>query len=175
MKRDFLKLYHQQAANLSNSDRNVEFIFGENSNYHQIGKTYLQNEFIIEKEVADAVDIFLVNDDVIRLVKNAFAYCFKETRLSTNGGSDIEHTKYCGQAGKIMRALTKKVGEFFLSQFDKIDESQAEINNTSLKHILVNSHDVAANKRNIKRHLPSKHVFGFCRTSRKKLNKKDSI
>ena len=37
VKRDFLKTYHQQATNLNDSDRNTEFIFGENNNYHQIG------------------------------------------------------------------------------------------------------------------------------------------
>ena len=31
---------------------------------------------IIEKDVANAADRFLVDGDIIRLVKNAFAYCF---------------------------------------------------------------------------------------------------
>jgi len=31
IKRDYLKKYHQQGANLKNSDQNVEFIFGENN------------------------------------------------------------------------------------------------------------------------------------------------
>ena len=29
-KRDFLKIYHQQAADLGDSDQNIEFIFGGN-------------------------------------------------------------------------------------------------------------------------------------------------
>ena len=37
VKRDYLKVYHQQRANLNNPDQNVEFIFGENIIYHQIG------------------------------------------------------------------------------------------------------------------------------------------
>ena len=37
IKRDFTEIYHQQAAQLNQSDQNIEFIFGENNNYHQIG------------------------------------------------------------------------------------------------------------------------------------------
>ena len=29
IKRDFLKVYHQQGAQLNQSDQNIEFIFGE--------------------------------------------------------------------------------------------------------------------------------------------------
>ena len=37
IKRDFLKICHQQAANLNDSDQNKDFVFGEKNNYHQIG------------------------------------------------------------------------------------------------------------------------------------------
>ena len=60
-----------------------------------------------------------------------------------------------------MRALTSKDG-VISSHVDKIDESQVEIKNTSLKHHLGNNHDVAANKGKIKSHLPLEHIFGFC-------------
>ena len=46
-----------------------------------------------------------------------------------------------------------------LSHFDKIDESQAEINNTSLKHLLVNKHDIAANQGKIIGHLPFEQIL----------------
>ena len=36
-KRGYLKVYHQQGAQLNQSDQNVEFTFDENNNYHQIG------------------------------------------------------------------------------------------------------------------------------------------
>ena len=65
-----------------------------------------------------------------------------------------------------MRALTSKDG-LLISHFDKIDESRAHIENTSLKHLLNNNHNVAANKDKIRRHLPLKHTIGFCRTSKK--------
>ena len=67
-----MKLYHQQADNLNDSDQNIEFIFGENDNYHQIGISYLQFEWIIEKS-AVAPNKILIDGDAIRLVNNAFA------------------------------------------------------------------------------------------------------
>ena len=42
MKRDFFKVYHQQGAELNQSDRKIKFIFGENNNYHQIDNGYLE-------------------------------------------------------------------------------------------------------------------------------------
>ena len=101
-----------------------------------------------EKDVAYATDRIFV-DGVVNNVKKVgnivFAYYFKEARLSTTRGSDMKHNKFVGQFSTIMRALTSK-GWDLLPYFDKIDESRAEIENTSLKHILVNIHNVAANK-----------------------------
>ena len=80
----------------------------------------------IEKDVAVAPKRVLEGGDVNRLVNNAFANCFKETRLSKTGGSDIEQSKYVWQIIPIMRALTGKYRDL-LSHFDKIAESEAEI------------------------------------------------
>ena len=120
----------------------------------------------IEKDGAKAAVRILVNGVVIRLVTNAFAFCFKEARLSTTWGADIEHDKYLGQPSIVMRTSTSTDGSL-LSHFDKIDESQAEINNISLKHHLVNNRDIAANKGKIKSHLPLERIFGFFRTYKK--------
>ena len=111
----------------------------------------------IEKDVPNAADRVLVGGDVIRLVNIPFVYCFKETSLSTTGSSDIEYKKYCGQVSTVMRVLTSMDGEYS-SHLDEIDESQTEIENTSLKHLL------------IKGQLPLEYFFGFCRTF-KKINK----
>ena len=46
LNRDFLKIYHQEAANLIDSDQEIEFIFGE---HHIIGNAYLQYEMAIKK------------------------------------------------------------------------------------------------------------------------------
>ena len=86
-----MKTYHEQAANLNDSYQNSEFIFGENYNYHQVGNAYLQYEMTIDEDVAVAASGVPVDGDVNRLVINASAYCFKEARLPTTGGSDIEH------------------------------------------------------------------------------------
>ena len=72
--------------------------------------------------------------------------------MGLTGGGDIEDNKYCGAISTIMRALTNKDGDL-LSHFDKIDESEPEINNTSLRHYLINNHNIAANKGKIKGYL----------------------
>ena len=41
VKRDYLKIYHQQVGLLNDPDQVVEFIFGENNNYYQVGKSHL--------------------------------------------------------------------------------------------------------------------------------------
>ena len=99
-------------------------------------------------------------------MNNASAFGFKEARLSSTGGLDIEHNKNCRQFSTIMRDLTSKDVDF-LSLFDKIDESQAEIGLTSLKHLLINNNDVAANKGKNKAQLPLEHIIRLCRTFEK--------
>ena len=47
IKRDFSKVYHQQGANLNDPDQNVEFIFGENNNYHKVGYSYLEFDITV--------------------------------------------------------------------------------------------------------------------------------
>ena len=42
IKSDYSKLYHQQGALLNDPDQNVEFIFGENNTYHQVGNCHLE-------------------------------------------------------------------------------------------------------------------------------------
>ena len=65
-----------------------------------------------------------------------------------------------------MRALTSKDGGL-LSHFDKIHESEAQIEKKTLKILLINNHDKAATKSKIRRLLPLEHIFGFCRTFKK--------
>ena len=122
IKRDFLKVYHQQGAQLNQSDQNIEFTFGENKNYHQIGNGYL--EFDIRVRKRDSTKFHYV--DPLRLVNNPFAFCFIETRLSTTLGSDIETNKFCGQVSTVMTVISNKVGDL-LSQFDKINENDIPV------------------------------------------------
>ena len=122
IKRDFTKIYHRQGDQLNQSDQNIEFIFGENNNYHQIGNAYLEFKFTVRKND----DTIFYHEDPIRLIKNGFAYCFKEARLSTTIGSDIEINNFCGQVSTIMRAISNKDGDL-LSQFDNNNENDIPI------------------------------------------------
>ena len=165
VKRDYAKVYHQSGANLNDSNQNVEFIFGENNNYHQIGNAYLEFDITIRKVVEIPNNPILINTDEIRLINNAFAYCFTQATLSTTGGMDLEDIKYVGQVSTIMRLLTSKDSDL-TSYFDKNGESVIDDNNP-LKQMLINNHDEAANKGNIKGHLALEHIFGFCKTFKK--------
>ena len=167
IKRDFIKVYHQQGAQLNDPDQNIEFIFGENNKYNQIGNSYLQFDITVRK--SNNVHFNVADDatnEVIRLVKNAFAHCFKERVIQTTGGMELENIKFLGQVSTIMRALTSKDGDLF-SHFDDIDETQAGSNNISLKQMLVNNHTVEANRGKIKGQLLLEYIFGFCKTFKK--------
>ena len=162
IKRDFLKIYHQQGAQLNQSDQSVEFIFGENNNYHQVGDSYLELDITVRRE--DNANF--TNISRIRLTNNAFAYCFKEARLGVTSGSDLEHNNYVGPVSTIMRVLFSKDSDL-LSQFDNINEGNgdADFDSTSLKKMLIDNHNVAGqevNKGKIKGQLPLESIFGFC-------------
>ena len=159
VKRDYSKIYHQQGANLNDPDQNVKFFFGENNNYHQIGKAY----FEFDRTVRDTAGAF-TNANVKRLINNALAHCFEEARLATTGGADLEHNKYVGQVSTIMRLLTSKDGDLS-SCFDKSSESALH-DNSVLKRLLINNH-IDANKGKYKAKLKLQHIFGFCKTLKK--------
>ena len=123
VKRVFSKMYCKQGAQLNQSDQNIEFIFGEKNNYHQIGNGYLEF-FLTVRKKSDSTSFHY--DDPIRLVKNAFAFCFKEARLSTILGSDIETNKFYGQVPTNMRVISNKDGDL-LSQFDNNNENDIPV------------------------------------------------
>ena len=80
IKRDFLKIYHQQGAQLNQSDQHIEFNFGENQIYHQIGNSYTEFDITVRRED----NAFFTDNSPIRLTNNAFAYCFKGSSLRCN-------------------------------------------------------------------------------------------
>ena len=172
IKRDFTKIYHRQGDQLNQSDQNIEFIFGENSNYHQIGNAYLEFNVTVRKN--DSTNFH--NDDPVRLVNNGFAYCFKEARLTTSIGGDIEINKFCGQVFTIMRTISNKDGDL-LSQFDNINENDipvlnrladlpVQIRDTPHQKMLINNH-IDVNRGKIKGYLYLEDIFGFCKTFKK--------
>ena len=162
IKRDFIKIYHQHGAEVNNEKQNKKIYFGENLNYIQIGNSYLE----IDIEVRKADGTNFANADQIRLVNIGLAYVFQEGRLSTSAGTEIEHNKNLGNVSTIMRLLTQKDGDLS-SHFDKIGETEAEINNTTLKHMLINCHTNDDNRGKIRANLPLEHIFGFCKTFKK--------
>ena len=172
IKRDFTKIYHRQGDQLNQSDQNIEFIFGENNNYHQIGNAYLEFNITVRKN--DDTNFHF--GDPVRLVNNGFAFCFKEGRLSTTIGSDIEINKFCGQVSTIMRAISNKDGDL-LSQFDNINENDIpvlerladlppQIRDSPHQKMLINNH-TDANKGKIEGYLYLEDIFGFCKTFKK--------
>ena len=172
IKRDFTTIYHRQGDQLNQSDQNIEFIFGENNNYHQIGNAYLEFNITVQKN--DTTNFH--DDDPVRLVNNGFAYCFKEARFTTSIGGDIEINNLCGQISTIMRAISNKDDDL-LSQFDNINENNipvlnrladlpVQIRDTPHQKMLINNH-TDANKGKTKGHLYLEDIFGFCKTFKK--------
>ena len=172
MKRDFWKVYHQQGAHINQSDQNIEFIFCENNNYHQTGNAYLEFDITVRK--IDTTNFHY--DDPFRLVNFAFAFCFKEARLSTTIGSDIEHNQLCGQVSTTMKLVSNKYGDL-LCQFDNINEinipfleRMADLppqnRGTPHQKMLINKH-TDANRGKIKGYLYLEDIFGFCRSFKK--------
>ena len=99
VKRDFRKVYHQQGAQLNDSDQNINFIFGENITCQQIGNAYLEYDITVQDPAAD-----FDNNSRIRLTNNGLAYVFQEAVLATTSGSILIFNKYVGQISTIMRA-----------------------------------------------------------------------
>ena len=98
IKKEYLKIYHQQGDLLNHPDHNVELIFDEENNYHQVGNSHLGFDITVSK--ANGKNFNLTNDpatnEVIILVKIAFAHCFKEGTISTTRGMEIEQVKFLG-------------------------------------------------------------------------------
>ena len=76
---------------------NIEFSFGENNSF-QTGNAYFDFDITVQNTPGNFFDA-----NNIGLINNAFACCFKEARLSSTGGSDLEHNKYAGQVSTIMQ------------------------------------------------------------------------
>ena len=166
IKRDFIKIYHQSGANVDAENSQIEFYFGENHNFIQVVNGYL--EFDIRIRRADGNPFVVANPartDVIRLVNNAFAYTIHDARISSIAGVEIEQNKYCGPVSTIMSIVSQKDGDLS-TYFDIIDESEDEINNTSLRQILIDNH-TEANQGLIRGYLHLERVFGFCRSFKK--------
>ena len=83
---------------MNDSDQNVDIIIGENNNYHQVRISNLGFDITVRKANCNKFNFTIdpATNEVIRLVNNAFAYCFKEGTLSTTGGMEIEQVNFLG-------------------------------------------------------------------------------
>ena len=106
IKRDLWKVYHQQGANLNDTDQYVEFIFGENNIYYQIGNAFPEHGITIR----DA-DNSNFNDEAIRFVNVNLAFIFQKGGLTATKGSDLELNKNVAQVSTIIRRITSKDGD----------------------------------------------------------------
>ena len=166
IKRDFIKICHQSGANVDAENSQIKFYFGENHKFIQVGNGYLEFDIRVRRANGNAFAIGLAAAaDIFRLVNNAFAYKIHDARISSIAGVEIEQNKYVGPISTIMRLVTQKDGDLS-TYFDIIDESEDEINNTSLRQILIDNH-TEANRGLIRGHLPLEYIFGFCRSFKK--------
>ena len=163
IKRNVIKINHQHGAEVNIWNQNIKFYFGGSLNSIQIGKFYLEND--IELKKTDRTNF--TNADEIRLVNNGLAYVFKEGSLSTIAGTEIEHNKHLGSVSTIMRLWTQNDGDLS-SYFDEINEREDGITDSSLKHLLIDSHPKNDNKGKIRANLPLEHFLGFCKIFSKK-------
>ena len=92
------------------------------------------------------------------MINNAIAYIFQEGRISTSAGTEIEHNKNLGNVSTIMRLLTQKDGDLS-TNFDKTNEAEGDIGNSTLKRMLIDSHTNNDNKGKIKANLRLEYIY----------------
>ena len=68
IKRDFMKIYHQNGAEVNIENQNIKIYFGENLNFIQIGKRYLEIDIDVRTDRTN-----FTNADEIRLVNIGLA------------------------------------------------------------------------------------------------------
>ena len=165
IKRDSIKFYHQSGANVDDENSQINFSFGENHKFIQVGNGYLELDIRIIRNDGNPFTV-APRLDTIRLVNNAFAYTNHDARISSSSGVEVEQSKFVGPISTIMRLVTQKDGD--LSRcFDIIDEDEGEINSSSLKKMLIDNH-IEDNERGILRgHLPLEYIFGFAKSFKK--------
>ena len=142
-KKDFIRICHQHVAQIDNENQTFEVCFGEHSNCIQKGHPYLEIE--IKSRKADNTIFIVATDNAnkfIKIVYNAFAITIHDARISTTTGTISEQNKFVGPISTIKRLLTQRDGDLS-ANFDQNDESEDEINFSSLKQILITNHTEA--------------------------------
>ena len=169
LKRYLSRIYHQQGAKINQLDKKIDFIFGENNNFSQIGHANLRFERTLEKNGSQFEDD---TTDIIRLLINEFAHLFKKATILTTGGSEIEQNKPNAPVFSIKRVSTNIEGGLS-SYFDKRKEDK--IKDTTLGELLIDNHTIQNTKEKIFGQLSLEHNFGLCNTFKKVTKNLDSI
>ena len=164
IKRGLIKIYHQSGTNVYAENSQVKFYFGEIHNFIQVGSGYLEFDIRIRRDDGGPFTM-APRLDTIRLVNNAFAYTVHDDRISISTRVEIEQNKHVGPISTIIRLVTQKGGDLF-TFFDITDESEDEINSSSLKKILIDNH-TEADRGLIRCHLPLEYIFSFARSFKK--------
>ena len=162
IKRDYLKTYHQQEAQLNDIIQGTDFLFVENNNYHQIGNAYFDFVATLRKNRIDINNLDADGNvgEPISLVIIIFAYSFSRATLLTTGGEEIDQNKNFANVSTIMRLLTSKDGDL-LACLDTNDASQNGIIRSSLSKVFIDNHNVVANRGKFKGHHPSNIFLEF--------------
>ena len=110
--RDYMKIYHQHGSQFNDSNQDIHRFFGENINYHQIGKRYLEIDKTVKINGGNRnnVDGDGNIDEPIRLVIIVSANAFRLASFSTNGREEIEQNNWIGHFSTILRLLAREDG-----------------------------------------------------------------
>ena len=133
-----------------------------------MGNEYLEYDIKIRKDKNDNFSITAPGHDIIRLVKNAFAYTVHEARISTSSGVEIEQNKIVGPVSTKMRLVTQKDVDLS-TYFGITDEIEDGIDRSSLKQIFIN-YETADNRGIIRGHPTLENFFGFCKLFKRVTN-----
>ena len=88
LKRDFVKIYQQHCAQVSDEHQSIKFFPGKILKYKQIGHAHPVFEITVGK--ADNTDLNVTTEitkEVIRLVNNAFAFRIQNGSFSSSFGT----------------------------------------------------------------------------------------
>ena len=149
IKRDFKTVYHQHRTDVNIENQNIKFFFGQNHKFKQKGNGF----FEVDNEVIKVDNKSFTYAGQITLVITGLAYTSQEARLSRSSATEVENNKNLGTLPTIMRLLTQKHRDLS-SYFDKSEEREAGISNSSVKHQLTDSHSNEDNKEKLEANFP---------------------
>ena len=96
-------MYHQNGQQVDDENQRIKNFLGESLNYIQIGNGYSEIDIKIRKpDITNIIKAADNTNEVIRLVKNAFAYTIHDARISTSSGTENEQNNLVGPVSTFM-------------------------------------------------------------------------